>query len=206
MSEEGSLLDTIIPKSDQLNADDLMIAPITVTIEAVNRTGSKEQPIEIFIAGHRPFRPCISMRRVLIAIWGDKGSEWIGKSMTLYRDPTAKWQGVEVGGVRISHVSGIEDERTIVLTTARGKRSPYKVLPLKTVDYEAHIRAFKDAKKMREWLVALAKENNWTKTTPVYVSLRNACAEQAKKIEADNAKTQTADEFEADLGPVPDVE
>ena len=185
MSEECSLLDTIIPKSDQLNADDLMIAPITVTIEAVNRTGSKEQPIEIFITGHRPFRPCISMRRVLIAIWGDKGSEWIGKSMTLYRDPTAKWQGVEVGGVRISHVSGIEEERTIVLTMSRAKRSLYKVLPLKTMDYDSHIRAFKDKAKMRAWLVELAKENNWTNTTPVYVSLRNTCAERAKEIDAE---------------------
>jgi len=205
MSEESSLQDTIVPKSDQLNADDLIIGPITVKVECVKRSSSPEQPIDICITGHRPFRPCKSMRRVLISVWGDKGSEWVGKSMTLYRDPAVKYGGVEVGGIRISHVSGIDEEIKLALTTTRAKRSLYKVLPLKTMDYEAHIRAFKDAKKMREWLVALAKENNWTKTTPVYVSLRNACAEQAKKIEADNAKTQTADEFDAGLGPVPEA-
>ena len=206
MSEESSLQDTIVPKSDQLNADDLITGPITVTVEAVKRSPSTEQPIDICITGHRPFRPCKSMRRVLISVWGDKGSEWVGKSMTLYRDQTVKYGGVEVGGIRISHVSGIDEEIKLALTATRAKRALYKVLPLNTVDYEAHISAFKDAKKMREWLVALAMENNWTKTTPVYVSLRNACAEQAKKIEADNAKTQTPDEFGAGLGPVPDVE
>ena len=206
MSEESSLQDTIVPKSDQLNADDLITGPITVTVEAVKRSPSTEQPIDICITGHRPFRPCKSMRRVLISVWGDKGSEWVGKSMTLYRDQTVKYGGVEVGGIRISHVSGIDEEIKLALTATRAKRALYKVLPLNTVDYEAHISAFKDAKKMREWLVALAMENNWTKTTPVYVSLRNACAEQAKKIEADNAKTQTPDEFGAGLGPVPDLE
>ena len=201
MSNE-SLADTIIPKSEQLNADDLIAGPITVTVEGVKRSSSPDQPIDIMISGHRPFRPCKSMRRVLISVWGDKGSEWIGKSMTLYRDQTVKYGGVEVGGIRISHVSGIDEEIKLALTTTRAKRSLYKVLPLKIVDYEAHISTFKDAKKMREWLVALATENNWTKTTPVYVSLRNACAEQAKKIEADNAKTQTPDEFGAGLGEI----
>jgi hypothetical protein len=67
MSEEASLQDTIVPKSDQLNADDLITGPITVTVEAVKRSPSPEQPIDIYITGHRPFRPCKSMRRVLIS-------------------------------------------------------------------------------------------------------------------------------------------
>lgn len=205
MSEESSLKDTIVPKSDQLNADDLIIGPITVKVECVKRSSSPEQPIDIHLVGHRPFRPCKSMRRVLISVWGDKGTEWIGQSMTLYRDPTVKYGGVEVGGIRISHVSGIKEEINLVLTTTRAKRSLYKVLPLKTVDYDAHIRDFKDKAKMRDWLVALAKENNWTNTTPVYVSLRTACAEQAKRIDAENAKTQSADEFDTGLGTVEDL-
>lgn len=182
---EPSLQDTIIPKSDQLNADDLITGPITVTVEAVKRSNSPEQPIDICITGHRPFRPCKSMRRVLISVWGDKGSEWVGKSMTLYRDPAVKYGGVEVGGIRISHVSGIDEEIKLALTTTRAKRSLYKVLPLKTMDYDSHIRAFKDKAKMRAWLVELAKKNNWTNTTPVYVSLRNTCAERAKEIDAE---------------------
>lgn len=206
MSEESSLQDTIVPKSDQLNADDLIIGPITVTVEAVKRSSSPEQPIDINLTGLRPFRPCKSMRRVLISVWGDKGSEWVGKSMTLYRDPSVKYGGVEAGGIRISHVSGIDGEIKLALTTTRAKRALYKVLPLKTVDYDAHIRAFKDKAKMRAWLVQLAKDNNWANSTPVYVSLRTACAEQAKKIDAENAKTQSADEFDTGLGPVPDAD
>ncbi len=206
MSEESSLQDTIVPKSDQLNSDDLITGPITVTVEAVKRSNSPEQPIDIYITGHRPFRPCKSMRRVLISVWGDKGSEWIGKSMTLYRDPAVKYGGVEVGGIRISHVSGIDEEIKLALTTTRAKRSLYKVMPLRTVDYEAHIKSFKDKDKMRAWLVELAKENKWTSTTPVYVSLRNACAERAKEIDADAKQQQTVEQFESGLGPVPDVE
>ena len=34
----------------------------------------------------------------------------------LYRDPTVKWAGMEVGGIRISHMSHIETEKLMMLT------------------------------------------------------------------------------------------
>jgi hypothetical protein len=80
----------------------------------------------------RPFKPCKSMRRVLIAAWGDKGRDWMGKSMTLYGDNGVRFGGVEVGGIRISHVSGISEPLTLKLTTTRSKRSEYTVQPLAT--------------------------------------------------------------------------
>ena len=83
MSTE-SLKDTIAPKSDQLNADDLLTGPMTVQITSVSR-GNSEQPVVIGISGgYQPFKPCKSMRRVMISIWGDNGAEWIGQSMTLF--------------------------------------------------------------------------------------------------------------------------
>ena len=92
---------TIIAKSDQLNADDLIGGPITVTITNVSLTESPDQPLTINYDGDngRPYKPCKSMRRVLAAAWGNDGSKFIGRRVTLFRDPRVKWAGQEVGGI-----------------------------------------------------------------------------------------------------------
>lgn len=120
---------SIVPKSDQLNADDLLTGPITVTIEGVKR-GDKEQPIVVEIAGNRPYKPCKSMRRILIAAFSDDPKCWIGQQMTLYCDPEVMWAGVRVGGIRISHLSGIDKPKTFLLTQNRGKRAEVTILPI----------------------------------------------------------------------------
>ncbi len=131
-SKAMSLRDTIIPKSDQLNYDDLLSGPITYRVKNLS-AGNPEQPVVVHLVDAetgqevRPFKPCKSMRRVLVAAWGDKGKDWVGKSLTLYGDPTVRWAGVEIGGIRISHVSGIDAPLTLKLTTAKGKRSDYKI-------------------------------------------------------------------------------
>ena len=126
-----SLRDTITPKSTQLNADDLIAGPIVVTITAVKRGDTQEQPISLAIDGGRmPYLPCKSMRRVMIAAWGDDGRTWVGKSMKLYCDPTVKFGGVKVGGIRISHMSGLASKLSVMLTTTRSKRSEFTVDPL----------------------------------------------------------------------------
>ena len=87
---------SIVPKSDQINADDLVAGPQTFTITGVRR-GDKDQPIQIDLAEtpERCYRPCKSMRRVLIAAYTDEPKNWIGKQMTLYCDPAVTWAGVE---------------------------------------------------------------------------------------------------------------
>ena len=131
-----SLRDTIEPKSDQINFDDLIAGPITVRVTGL-AAGSAEQPVIVRVsnvatgAAMRDFKPCKSMRRVLIAAWGDKGKDWIGKEATLYGDTSVKFGGVEVGGIRISHVSGITEPLRLKLTTTRSKRSEYVVQVLK---------------------------------------------------------------------------
>lgn len=125
------------PKSDQLNADDLVGAAKTVTITDV-KAGNAEQPVVIHHDGGKPYKPCKGMIRVMILAWGDKGKEWIGKSMTLYNDPTVKWAGVEVGGIRISHVSHIAHSLSTSVTVSKGKRNPYRVDPLKKVEPEPY--------------------------------------------------------------------
>lgn len=128
MNDITQLRDTIVPKSDQLNADDLLAGPITVSVVGVKRGDTAEQPISIEIDGGRqPYKPCKSMRRVMITAWGDDGRKWIGQSMTLYCDPDVKFGGVKVGGIRISHMTGINGRRAFMLTTTRSKRSEFQV-------------------------------------------------------------------------------
>ena len=119
------------PRSDQTNYEDLLGGPRTVRVAEV-KAGSKEQPIEIHYEGGdgKPYKPCKSMLRVLIAAWGDKGADWIGRSMTLYGDHEVVFGGVKIGGIRISHVSHIEQPISVLLSTSRGKRKPYLVKPL----------------------------------------------------------------------------
>lgn len=121
----------IVPKSDQINADDLIAGPMTITIRDVRISGGQEQPVSIYFEGSdKAFRPCKSMSRVLVQGWGADAGKYIGRSLTLYRDPTVKWAGMEVGGIRISHMSHIEAEKLMMLTATKGSRKPHKVMPL----------------------------------------------------------------------------
>jgi hypothetical protein len=123
---------TIAPKSDQLNADDLIGSPRTVTITGVTR-GDADQPVNITTAefgDSRPFKPCKSMRRVMVTAWGPDASTYIGRRLTLYREPAVRFGGQEVGGIRISHMSHIDKKVVVALTVTRGKRAPFTVEPL----------------------------------------------------------------------------
>jgi hypothetical protein len=124
---------TIIPKSDQLNADDLISGPRTVRITDVRGSDNPDQPIAVHFEGDdgRPYKPCKSMRRVMVHVWGEDGHAFVGKSMTLYTDPNVAFGGIKVGGIRISHVSGIDREMAIPLMVTRGQRKPYPVKPLR---------------------------------------------------------------------------
>jgi hypothetical protein len=122
----------ITPKSDQINADDLIGGPRTITIREVQIKGGQEQPVSIYFEGSdKAFRPCKSMCRVLVAVWGPDANNYVGRSLTLYRDPAVKWGGMEVGGIRISHMTDMPGGAlTLALTATKGSRKPYVVKPL----------------------------------------------------------------------------
>jgi hypothetical protein len=130
----NDISETVIPKSDQLNSDDLISGPITIRITKVTiNPSAPDQPVSLYFEGdnNKPYKPCKSMRRVLINTWGAKSSEYVGRSMSLYRDATVKFGGFEVGGTRISHMSNIEKPITMALTATRASRKPFTVQPLK---------------------------------------------------------------------------
>lgn len=122
------LRSTIIPKSDQLNSEQLLTGPITITVTDV-RIGSAEQPISVHYEneGGRPYKPCKTCRKALIFAWGPDGRDWIGRSMTLYCDPQVKFGGDEVGGIRISHMSDIDRDVELSLTATRGKKALHRI-------------------------------------------------------------------------------
>jgi hypothetical protein len=123
---------TIVPKSDQLNADDLLTGPRTIRVTKVSLLTAAEQPIAINFEGDngKPYKPCKSMRRVMVMVWGSDGATYAGRSMTLYRDPSVRFGSDEVGGIRISHMSDIAKPLTVALTVSRARRTPYTVKPL----------------------------------------------------------------------------
>lgn len=118
-------------KSDQLNADDLIGAPRTITVTRV--TGNDgDQPVSIHYEGDagKPFKPCKTIRRILLAVWGRHAADYVGRSMTLYRDDGVTFGGLNVGGIRISHMSHIDKETMVVVMKSKGKKAGVKILPL----------------------------------------------------------------------------
>ena len=144
MNDDNDLSSTIVAKSDQMNADEL-IEPVTITITQVNKMSSKDQPIHIHSVGNQPFKPCLTMRRMLIAAWGKYKDDWIGKSMVLYCDPEVVWAGKAQGGIRISHVSGIDQPISKMLSVTRGRKGMFTLLPLVMEDYTKIIQQYTEA-------------------------------------------------------------
>lgn len=128
------------PKSDQLNADDLIGGPRTVTVTSVRaNAGSAEQPVDISFEGDngKPYKPCKSMRRVMVHVWGADAKRYVGRSMTLYCDPEVQFGGMKVGGIRISHMSHMEGPQTMALTATRARRAAFTVRPLQVQQQRA---------------------------------------------------------------------
>lgn len=128
-----TLRDTIKPKSDQLNADDLIGAEKLIQVEQVRIVNDAQQPVQIYFAGGdgRPFKPCLTVRRILIALWGDDESQWIGRWMNLYVDPTVSYGNQKnIGGIRVNAVSHIPSMATLKLTVRRGAKQEFQIYPI----------------------------------------------------------------------------
>jgi len=152
-----NLSDTIVPKSDQTNADDLLAGPMTITVTEVRR-GTEDQPVVIHYDGDggRPFKPCKSVRKVLIFAWGEDGRQWIGRSMTIYNKMDVRFGGMQVGGIRVSHLSHIKADIQLSLTATKGKKESVIIKCLDVTDQLAPIRAQLEA-AARDGMAALRK-------------------------------------------------
>lgn len=173
----------IVPKSDQLNSDDLIAGPITVKITAVTVRGGQEQPVSVSFEGDqgKPYKPCKSMCRALVTAWGADSSKYVGRSMTLYCDPKVRWAGMEVGGIRISHMSHIDSPLTMALTATRGNKKPFTVQPLE-VEPEMDWKPAIEAVETSDELLAL-----WKKM-PADAKKKYEAEKEAKKAALSNPR------------------
>jgi len=123
------LSSTIIAKSDQLNAVDLMAGDKIIKITKITQSASAEQPISIEYEGGegRPYKPSLTMRRLLISCMGKDGDKYIGNSLQLYRNPEITWGKEQCGGIEFSHCTGIDGDISVVLQTGRNKRKRFTV-------------------------------------------------------------------------------
>jgi hypothetical protein len=152
MSEILDLRPTIVPKSDQLNADQLVGGPMTITVSRVTAAAG-DQPVSIYYDGDkgRPYKPCLTMRKVLVLAWGHDGNRWPGRSMRVYNDPDVRFGKDQVGGVRISHLSDIPKDIKVSLAVTKGKKAMYEIKRLDSADAEliAAIKAAGDVEALK---------------------------------------------------------
>ena len=127
-----SLTKAAPPKSDQLNSDDLIGGSRTITVRGVQVSGDGDQRVSVYFEGdnNKPFKPCKTMIRVMAHVWGDESENAVGQSMTLFCDPKVKFGGDAVGGIRISHMTGLKSAKSFGLTATRGRKAQYTVHPL----------------------------------------------------------------------------
>jgi hypothetical protein len=138
------LTQTIIAKSDQLNADDLLSGPQSFTVVEV-RQGDSEQPVSIVLAElpkGRTFKPSKTVTRIFVHAWGPESDNWPkGARMTLFRDADVKWAGQAIGGIRVSHLSHIDGRLKVALQESKGKKVLYTVDPLPELSRRDQLKA-----------------------------------------------------------------
>lgn len=148
----------IVPKSDQLNAEDFLGGAQVFTVAEVRTSDAKEQPVSVILAGgFRPWKPCKTTLRILTLAWGSDGSRWVGRSVKLYRDPSVLWAGKPEGGIRIaalSHIPRAIEER---LSVAKGKRAPVRVEILDVREIPP-----RDEVEIARKVAGAAKARGWT--------------------------------------------
>lgn len=191
MVDVQDLRSTIIPKSDQLNTDQLLGGPLIITVTDVRAGGGEDQPVSIYYEADeaRPYKPCKTMRKVLIHAWGPNGHNWVGKSMELYAEPSVKFGGELVGGIRISRLTDIPAQINVSLTATKGRKTMHEIAPLKMsnalTEVLAEINAATDGEGLRRARVkarsALTNKADLDSAFSAYTKRVEALQEQAAK-------------------------
>lgn len=185
---------TIVPKSDQINFDQLFFTgPMTVKITVVTLTKGAEQPCAVNFEGDggRVYRPCKSMRKVMVHVWGKFTNAYVGQTMTLYGDHDVAFGGKKVGGIRISHMTGLDKPVSMALTETKGRNKMFTVQPL-VVDEPKQI----DVEKLKDSAKVCA-DNGVSEYQEFWKSLTNAERSAMKPFHDDFKKVAAlADEKE----------
>jgi len=121
----------IEPNSTQLGAADFIGVPVVVRIVKVTKGPDEKQAWDVHLNGYtRVYRPCKTMRRVMIQCWGlmvttADGSQvvdvspCIGRRLELYTDPTVRFGSEVSGGIRIRSMSDLVKPYSVALTETK---------------------------------------------------------------------------------------
>ena len=126
------LTSTIEADSTQVNAVDLTGSSRIVTITGISGGPDKKQPVNIELAEFpgRAYRPCKTMRRILVHAWGPDTRTYIGRRMEIYNEESVKYGGKAVGGVRIRALSDIPARFDKTLQESQKTYVTYSIDPL----------------------------------------------------------------------------
>lgn len=132
----ADISDTLKGKTDQLNADDLKeMGPrdLLITRAVVKSDDEDGQKVWLYYQGDggKPYKPGLSMRRVIGALWGKESDVYVGRTLRVFCNPDIIFGKLKVGGIRISHMSHIKGEKTAVIPSTRGKKVAFTVSELR---------------------------------------------------------------------------
>jgi hypothetical protein len=199
MSNEYSVADLIVPRSDQLNAEQLWDKPMTITVTAVKKVGGvgTQQPLVINYDGDngRPYKPCKTMIKVMEKAWGDDIRAYVGKSMQLYCDRLVSFGDQKnIGGIRISHMTdlaGNAAKMALPLLITRGRKHTYIVERLDVVAKPDAKATLESAETMQDLVEAWSALNAAQKNALASVKDARKTAIESAAPAADDKSEET---------------
>ena len=167
------------PKSDQLNYETFLTGPQTFTVSKVT-PGDRDHPVFIHMneCPATPYKPSKGMLKCIAQPdgWGDKSSQWVGKSITLYGDPTVIYGGVEVGGIKVAAISDINGDYETLISARRGVRKPHLIKKIVIQMYDDQ----KFVANLPAWLKLIADGKATTDQIIARVEQSGALTEEQK--------------------------
>jgi len=169
MNNAHALQQALAPKSDQLNADDLIVGNIVIVISKVTINLGSEQKIIINYQGDngKPWKPSKGMGRVLTEILGGDPDKWVGETVELFRNKEIRFGKEKCGGIQIAGMSAVRNVTTLLITTSKGKKSSITIQPIAASGNQPQHRAQAPATQpeqpnaKREWAVKLKAAVNY---------------------------------------------
>jgi len=167
-------------KTDQLNADDLLLGPRTIKIREIKVVFDKqtgETKYWVYFEGddNNPWKPCLGMRRCLGIAWGHESDNYVGRQVTLFNNPSVRFGKDVLGGIQVSHVSDIEKPVSFPMLVQR-KKILFTIQPLITKP-----KAILTPEELEEWKAKIDE----TKTVAALGELSKAI--KAKDFDASGA-------------------
>jgi hypothetical protein len=92
-----------------------------------------------------------------------------------------KWAGLEVGGIRISHLSHIDGKMQMQLTATKGQRKPHVVMPLVVSEKRAS-GADTNRERAEQWLAKYEADLKAAKDTDQLADIHAAADKAIAKL------------------------